>query len=80
MTRAALGHTGRPIVAAKPIVLSYVLLTLAAVVRVFGPVVAPASVQASWTMAGALWIGAFAIYVTVYAPILSSPRIDGKPG
>jgi uncharacterized protein involved in response to NO len=80
MTRAALGHTGRPIVAAKPIVLSYVLLTLAAVVRVFGPVVAPASVHASWTMAGALWIGAFAIYVTVYAPILSSPRIDGKPG
>jgi uncharacterized protein involved in response to NO len=80
MTRAALGHTGRPIVAAKPIVLSYVLLTLAAVVRVFGPVVAPASVQATWTMAGTLWIGAFSIYLMVYAPILSRPRVDGKPG
>jgi uncharacterized protein involved in response to NO len=80
MTRAALGYTGRPIVAAKPIVLAYVLLTLAAVIRVFGPVAAPAALQASWTVAGTLWIGAFAIYCTVYAPILSRPRIDGKPG
>ena len=38
MTRAALGHTGRPLVAAKPIVAAYLLLTLAAAVRVFGPV------------------------------------------
>jgi uncharacterized protein involved in response to NO len=80
MTRAALGHTGRPIVAAKPIVLSYMLLTLAALVRVFGPVVAPASVQGTWTMAGALWIAAFTIYLVVYTPILCNPRADGKPG
>src|SRR5690606_19526220 len=34
MTRAALGHTGRPLVAPRPVVASYVLVTLAAVVRV----------------------------------------------
>ena len=80
MTRAALGHTGRPLVAAKPIVAAYVLVTLAAVTRVFAPVVAPAMPQATWTIAGVLWIVAFVIYCAVYAPILSRGRIDGRPG
>ncbi len=80
MTRAALGHTGRPLVAAKPIVIAYLLLTLAAVIRVFGPVVAPTMPQATWTVAGSLWIVAFALYCAVYAPILSRRRIDGRPG
>jgi len=80
MTRAALGHTGRPLVAAKPIVVAYLLLTLAAIVRVFGPVVAPMMVQITWTVAGILWIAAFAIYCAIYAPILSRARIDGRPG
>ncbi len=80
MTRAALGHTGRPLVAAKPIVIAYLLLTLAAVIRVFGPVAAPTMPQATWTVAGLLWIVAFALYCAVYAPILSRPRIDGHPG
>ena len=30
--------------------------------------------------AGVLWIAAFMIYLIVYAPILSRPRVDGKPG
>jgi len=80
MTRAALGHTGRPLVAAKPIVIAYLLLTLAAVIRVFGPVVAPAMLQATWTIAGLLWIVAFVLYCAVYAPILSRRRIDERPG
>jgi uncharacterized protein involved in response to NO len=80
MTRAALGHTGRPLVAARPIVAVYLLVTLAAVVRVFGPVVAPTMVQSTWTVAGALWIAAFLIYCAVYAPILLRRRIDGRPG
>jgi uncharacterized protein involved in response to NO len=80
MTRAALGHTGRPLVAAKPIVAAYLLLTLAAIVRVFGPLAAPSMVQNTWTVAGALWIAAFLIYCAVYAPILLRQRIDGLPG
>jgi len=80
MTRAALGHTGRPLVAAKPIVAAYLLLTLAAVVRVFGPAVPATTLQSTWTVAGILWIAAFMIYCAVYAPILSRERIDGQPG
>ena len=80
MTRAALGHTGRPLVAAKPIVAAYLLVTLAALTRVFAPVVAPAMPQVTWTVAGTLWITAFLLYCAVYAPILSRPRADGRPG
>lgn len=36
MTRAALGHTGRPLVVDPVIALAYLLLSAAAVVRVFG--------------------------------------------
>ncbi len=80
MTRAALGHTGRALVAAKPIVAAYVLVTLAALTRVFAPMVVPAMPQLTWTVAGILWIVAFVIYCAVYAPILSRVRIDGRPG
>jgi uncharacterized protein involved in response to NO len=80
MTRASLGHTGRPLVVATPIVIAYVLLTLAAATRVLAPAIAPAMSMASWTIAGALWTVAFALYLAVYAPILCSPRVDGRPG
>ena len=80
MTRAALGHTGRPLVAAKPIVAAYLLITLAAATRVFAPMVAPGMPQATWTIAGVLWIAAFLLYCAVYAPILWRPRMDGRPG
>ncbi|MEN8196916.1 MAG: NnrS family protein [Pseudomonadota bacterium] len=80
MTRAALGHTGRPLVAAKPIVIAYLLVTLAAITRVFAPMIAPATPEIIWTVAGTLWIAAFLLYCAVYAPILLRPRIDGRPG
>ena len=35
---------------------------------------------AGWVLlAGLLWIGAFGIFVWLYAPILLRPRIDGRP-
>jgi uncharacterized protein involved in response to NO len=32
------------------------------------------------TAAAAGWIGAFVLFLIVYAPILLSPRTDGGPG
>lgn len=80
MSRAALGHTGRALVAAKPTVAAYVLLTLAAAARVFAGVGGMMTTQSAWTLAGILWIAAFVLYCVVYAPILMGPRIDGRPG
>lgn len=79
MTRAALGHTGRPIVAGGALAGAYALITLAAAVRVFGPVLYP-SYLAVLGASAALWSAAFAIYLLIYAPILILPRADGKPG
>lgn len=80
ITRASLGHTGRPLAVASSVALAYGLLSAAAFVRVFGPVLSAA--HREWTIlaAGMLWAVAFALIVRVYAPILMRPRVDGQPG
>jgi uncharacterized protein involved in response to NO len=79
-TRAALGHTGRPLVVAKPVAVAYGLLLLAGAMRVFAPALGVMSYVATVMVAGTLWIAAFALYLAVYAPILMRPRVDGRPG
>jgi uncharacterized protein involved in response to NO len=80
MTRAALGHTGRPLRASRPIAVAYMLLGLAALVRVFAP--ALGATHYLWTLiaSGLLWSAAFALFLIVYTPILVRPRVDGRPG
>ena len=80
MTRAALGHTGRPLVAARPTAAAYLVLSAAAVVRVFAPALPGANYQWTVTLAGTLWVVAFGLYLIVYTPILMRPRIDGRAG
>jgi uncharacterized protein involved in response to NO len=80
MTRASLGHTGQPLIAPKPMPTVYVLVSLAALIRVFGPAIRPQQYEAIVGLSGGLWIAAFAIYLWIYAPVLTRPRRDGKPG
>jgi uncharacterized protein involved in response to NO len=80
MTRASLGHTGRPLRVSRLIVVAYLLLIASVLLRVFGASVLPADYAATITAAGALWVLAFLLYSGVYAPILTRPRVDGKPG
>ena len=80
MTRASLGHTGRPLFASRLIAGAYILLSLAAVMRVFAPSLAPGAYRWSVMAAGTLWICAFGIFIVVYTPILLRPRIDGRQG
>ncbi|MEX0709024.1 MAG: NnrS family protein [Woeseia sp.] len=80
MTRAALGHTGRPLAAGKPITAAYILLTLAVLVRTFGPALLPIGYSAVVSIAAFLWSAAFLVFVLVYAPILTRPRVDGRSG
>lgn len=79
MTRASLGHTGRALVVGPPVIASYVLLAGATLVRVFGPA-AGVDYRAVIATAGLLWAAAFVAFLVVYAPILTGPRADGKPG
>lgn len=80
MTRAALGHTGRPLTVSHPVAVAYLLLAIAAVVRVFVPVLHIISYTQVIVTAAALWSVAFGIFLVAYAPILTRPRLDGKPG
>jgi uncharacterized protein involved in response to NO len=80
MTRASLGHTGRPLAASGVTAGAYGMLMLAALVRVFGPSVLPGSYTATALGAGLLWLAAFGGFVAVYAPVLLRARADGKPG
>ena len=80
MARVALGHTGRPLVAPRPMVWAFGAVTLAACARVLGPLLVPRAYMFTLVVAGALWTMAFLVYLLVYAPILFSPRIDGRAG
>ena len=80
MTRASLGHTGRALIVDPLITLAYLLLTAAAIVRVFGLSGFGLSYPVVIIWSALFWTTAFAIFVAVYAPILWMPRADGKPG
>ena len=73
MTRATLGHTGRALAADCSTIAIYLLVNVAAIVRV------AAAIGETWTMpllvaSGILWIGAFALFVLCYGPMLLRPE------
>ena len=72
-TRVALGHTGRPLQAARLTVFAYWLLMLATLVRVLGPLTGK-NYLLMIDLSATGWMLAFAIFTWVYWPILSRPR------
>lgn len=80
MARVALGHTGRVLEASRVVRLAFVSISGAALVRVFGPLAFPGATRGALVLAAVLWTAAFLMYLLVYVPILSRPRIDGKSG
>jgi uncharacterized protein involved in response to NO len=50
------------------------------VVRVLVPLAVPAAHAASIGLSALLWSAAFALFTVTYFPILSRPRLDGRPG
>lgn len=81
MARVALGHTGRDIRQPPRAVAPALALLLGAVLaRVVLPLLAPAHYALAVAVAQVSWIGAFALFVVAYLPILSRPRVDGRDG
>jgi uncharacterized protein involved in response to NO len=78
MTRTARGHTGRALEASPLEVTSYTLIQLAALARVFIPLVVPQWYLAAVVASGLLWVTAFVLFVLKFWPILLRPRIDGR--
>ena len=80
MTRTARGHTGLPLEAGRSEVACYALVLAAALVRVFGPLASPAWTIEAVLASALLWSTGFALYFVVYWPVLTRPRVDGRPG
>jgi len=80
MTRTARGHTGRPLAPDGYEVACYILVALAAAIRVFGGMGIPGAYTATVVVSGACWSTAFALYAIRYWPVLTRSRLDGKPG
>ncbi|WP_299470933.1 NnrS family protein [uncultured Roseibium sp.] len=72
MTRASLGHSGRPLIVKRPIVLAYLMVIVAALIRSFGNLAF--DYFAVMLISGLMWTGAFALFVWIYFPILTRPR------
>ena len=80
ITRTALGHTGRPLIAGRSEIASYWLMIAAAIVRVFGPWFASGATAVWIDIAGICWSAALIAYLVKYVPYLTASRIDGKAG
>lgn len=75
MTRASLGHTGRPRHAGPMTVGIYTLANVGAVLRVFGPST-DLPIHAVLGLAAACWSGAYLLFAAVYGPFLLRPSLD----
>lgn len=80
ITRTARGHSGLPLQVGKFEIAAYVLVHVAAALRVLLPIAWPAGYPVALQAAGLCWSTAFALYLWVYAPFLVRPRLDGRPG
>jgi uncharacterized protein involved in response to NO len=75
MTRASLGHTGRPRHAGPLTVCIYMLVNVGAVLRVFGPMTGLSTNLVMGVAAGS-WSGAYLLFAMVYGPFLLRPSLD----
>ncbi len=74
MTRASLGHTGRPRHAGPLTVCIYMLVNVGAVLRVFGPMTGLSTNLVMGVAAGS-WSGAYLLFAMVYGPFLLRPSL-----
>ena len=80
MTRATLGHTGRPLTAGPATQVIYALVLIGAVLRVAAPWL-PLEQPAVLIASGLLWAGGFLGFVLVYGPMLLRRRaVTGAGG
>jgi uncharacterized protein involved in response to NO len=80
MARVSLGHTGRALRVSNAMAIAFVLINLAALLRVLLPIALPNWYNILIYGSTLSWLTAFSLFIFVYSPILTSPRIDGQEG
>lgn len=81
MSRVSWAHTGRNINEPPSVLpLMFAVLFAGACARVFMPILDAGHFPVWIAVSQFLWIIAYGLFIVVYFPVLSSPRIDGKFG
>ncbi|WP_174624534.1 NnrS family protein [Candidatus Methylobacter favarea] len=80
MARVSLGHTGRALRVSNAMAIAFILINLAALFRVLLPIAMPGWYGGLLYASTLLWLAAFALFIFVYAPILTSARVDSQQG
>jgi uncharacterized protein involved in response to NO len=78
MARVSLGHTGRALRVSNAMAIGFILINLAALLRVVLPLALSNWYNILIYASTLSWLAAFSLFMFVYAPILTSPRIDKK--
>lgn len=78
MARVSLGHTGRVLRVSNAMAIGFILVNLAALLRVLLPLALSNWYNILIYASTLSWLAAFSLFMFVYAPILTSPRIDKK--
>ena len=77
MTRASLGHTGRELTATPGTTAIFVLITIAAILRVGAPFLND-YVAFTIGISGIAWTAAFGLFTVLYFPVFTQPRIQSR--
>ncbi|WP_442496961.1 NnrS family protein [Methylobacter sp. sgz302048] len=80
MARVSLGHTGRALRVSNAMAIGFVLINVAALFRVLLPIALPDWYGVLVYVSTLSWLATFSLFVFVYAPILTTARIDGQEG
>jgi len=80
VARVSLGHTGRKLQAHRLMSIGFLLMFVSMLVRVFWPVLQPAMLSQSYLLSAGLFAVSLTIFYVLYFPVLTKPRVDGRPG
>lgn len=80
MMRSSLGHTGRLLQASRSDFSAFLLLQMAAGVRVAATFSGADNYRLLVEVSAVLWLLAFTVFLCRYAPMLTRARIDGRAG
>ncbi|MEZ5525621.1 MAG: NnrS family protein [Pseudomonadales bacterium] len=81
IARISLGHTGRSLQISPWVAVGFAALIAATLLRAGLPMVSEkVSLSLSYGGSIAMWVLGFGIFVFCYLPILTKPRVDGRPG
>lgn len=80
MARVSLGHSGRLLQPKKIMGLAFLLVFIAGLSRTVITFLLPEFTMNLLWLGIICWVMAYSCYVIVYFPVLTTPRVDGRPG